>query len=978
MDNLPLELFDKIKKSIAGEVHYDFTTRLLYSTDASIYQIEPLGVVFPRSGDDIAACVELGLEYQTPIIARGAGSGLGGQAIGAGIILDTSRYLNRIIEFNAEERSIIVEPGVGISAMNRATLAYGLTFGPDPASADRATVGGAIANNATGAHSIIYGMAKDHVKSVDIVLGDGQTACFSTVDLAEANRHIQETSSSAEANLYRTALSIRQEYGELIRQRWPKVWRLAAGYALNYLLPWSASSPPQWFGKTEGLPYPPVEPDTLNLAALMAGSEGTLGIFKQLELNLVPCISQPSLGVFSFDSIAQACDAVPLILETYPSAIELIPGDLIRLARSVPAYAREMSFIQGTPAALFAVEYAHANTDSLRHCAAMLKQEVVIAESPAQQNQIWNVRKAGLGILQSQPGDAKAISFIEDLALPVEKLGYFVREMDHIVEENGTHANYYAHASAGCLHIRPLINLKQKRGIAAMREIAERAVALTLDLGGSVSGEHGLGMARSEWLERQYGKEIIGLFRQIKDAADPYGILNPGKILDAPPMDSHLRYGDDYRTKEWQTILDLSNQGGLSGAIEMCNGAGVCRKTEGVMCPSFQATKDEMKSTRGRANLLRGLISGKFPSRDMGEKAVYEALDTCLACKGCKSECPSAVDVARLKYEFFNHYYQTHRRQLRDTLFGYIGSLAPMGCLFAPLVNAGLSWKWVRKSGERFLGLASARKFPSFAPLTQVQWISKNCSSPQVLFLTDAFSHYFHPETEKAALCVLESLGIPVQVIPVIGAGRTLISKGFLEPASRHARRLVDAIHRIDPLGTLPVLGVEPSEIYTLRDEFPQFFPGDDYVMNLAERAWMIDEFLVRNDEEGKPRYTKLNERNRNIHEGKLVLLHGHCYQKARPPADDGFPIGVNASAALLRGVGYQVEVVDSGCCGMAGAFGYEKEHYAMSIAVGELALFPRMRQAKEDTILAAAGTSCRSQIEDGIARKAVHPICLI
>lgn len=978
MKNPPVELFKKIQNVINGEVRYDVTTRLLYSTDASIYQIEPLGVVFPRTGDDITAVVDIALAHRMPVIARGAGSGLGGQAIGAGIILDTSRYLNHIIEINPEEQTITVEPGLGLSALNREAAKYGLTFGPDPASADRAAVGGSIANNASGAHSIMYGMAIDHVISADVVLGDGGTAYLSQVNISEVERRIQEASHSAETDLYRAALNIRQNSGELIRQHWPKTWRLAAGYALNYLLAWSASRPPLWFGTDEQLSYPPVDRNSINLAALMAGSEGTLGIFRQLKLRLVPCIAKTRLGVITFDSIAQACDAVPILLETSPSAIELIPGDLIQLARSVPAYARQTSFVQGTPAAMLAVEYIDANTAALQKGAARLNREVIIAESPAQQKQIWNLRKVGLGILQSQPGDAKAVSFIEDLAVPVDKLGYFVREMERIVTENGTRANYYAHASAGCLHIRPLVNIKQKAGIAAMREIAERAVALTLDLGGSMSGEHGLGIARSEWLERQYGKEVMGLFRQIKNAADPHGILNPGKILDAPPMDSHLRYGADYREQSWQPVLDLSNQGGLSGAIEMCNGAGVCRKIEGVMCPSFQATKEEINSTRGRANLLRALISGKFPSASMAERAVYEALDLCLACKGCKSECPSGVDVARLKYEFFNHFYHSHRRRIRDYLFGYIGVLAPLGSLVAPLLNSVLGWMWVRKISEKLFGLASARKFPSFAPLTKVTPIKNNSRSPQVLFLTDSFSHYFHPETENAALRVLKEIGIEAAVIPVIGAGRTLISKSFLEPARNHARRLVEAIRRLDPEGIIPVLGVEPSEIYALRDEFPEFFPGDDYVMRLAQRAWMVDEFLVRNDEKGQPRYAKLNGGKQKKHEGKHVLLHGHCYQKARPPADDGFPTGVSASVELLRGMGYQVEVVESGCCGMAGAFGYEKEHYDISMAVGELALFPRMRAAATETILAAAGTSCRSQIEDGVERKTVHPICLI
>ncbi|MBN1536058.1 MAG: FAD-binding protein [Anaerolineales bacterium] len=974
------ELFHKIKKAIAGDVRYDLTTRLLYSTDASIYKIEPLGVVFPRDEDDLSACVNLAAEYQTPVIARGAGTGLGGQAIGAGIIIDTSRYLNRILEMNAQERTITVEPGLGLFELNRAAAEHDLMFAPDPASADRATVGGCIANNAAGAHSITYGMAIDHVVSADVVLGDGRTAHLAAVPLAEARRRAESDGESAEANLYRAALEIRQNSHELICRHWPKVWRTAAGYALNYLLPWSSSKPPQWYGNDIRLPYPPMTEDTLNLACLMAGSEGTLGVIKQIKLGLVPGEGSTILGIFAFDSIEQACEATPQILEYAPKTVELIPANLIQLVGSIPAYAHQLAFLPGGQANLLAVEFSELKVDQLQRCAIRLRKDVQIIRSPVQQKQVWEVRKMGLGIFQSKPGDAKTIACIEDLSVPVANLAQFVREIKRITAENGTSAIYYAHASAGCLHIRPLINLKIAEGVKALRQISEQAIALTLSLGGSVSGEHGLGIARSEWLERQYGSEIVALFRRVKNAADPGGILNPGKILDAHPMDSHLRYGQSYATQGWRTVLDLSNQGGLAGAIEMCNGAGVCRQTEGVMCPSFQVTMEEIYSTRGRANLLRAMISQGFPSSGEAERAVFEALDLCLACKGCKSECPSGVDIARLKYEYFNHYYRSHPRKLRDYLFGYIGWLAPLGSLFASVVNTTLGWKVIQKMSEGILGLSSSRTFPAFASWRSNADIRhpKNPSSPELLLLTDTFSRYFHPETEKKTLQVIKEIGMNVQVIPLIGAGRTLISKGFLEPARSHANHVVESIKRIDPEGKLPVVGIEPSEIYSLRDEYLDFFPGDAYIEKLAQRAWMIDEFLLRIGENGRPRYEKLAKSVGEKHRGKQVLLHGHCYQKARPPADDGFPVGVNASVELLNAFGYQVEVIDAGCCGMAGAFGYEKEHYTLSMAVGEQKLFPRIREASPDAILAACGTSCRSQIQDGVGRDAVHPICLI
>jgi Fe-S oxidoreductase len=470
------------------------------------------------------------------------------------------------------------------------------------------------------------------------------------------------------------------------------------------------------------------------------------------------------------------------------------------------------------------------------------------------------------------------------------------------------------------------------------------------------------------------------LFRQIKIAADPHNLLNPGKILDAPPMDTNLRYGGGYQANEWRTVMDYSRQGSLSGAIEMCNGAGVCRKEDGVMCPSFQVTRDEMHSTRGRANLLRAMISGKFPTDKLAETVVYQALDLCLACKGCKAECPSAVDMAKLRYEFANQYYKKHRRKLRDYLFGYIGRLAPLGSFFAPLTNKLLGSVAIRKILQQTLDLDSRRKFPSFASLRKIRHMtqSRNTGKPEVLFLTDSFSHYFHPETEAAGRRALEMLGLQVQVIPVMGTGRTLISKGFLEIAKQDAVRLLETINQLDPEGLLPVVGVEPSEVATLRDEFLDFFPGDEKVKKLARRAWMVDEFLIRPGKDGTSRISRINRSPDNGRPRLRVLLHGHCYQKAQPPAEDGYPTGVPATVAMLESLGYQVEVANSGCCGMAGAFGYEHEHYEISMKVGELSLFPAVRQSNPDIIVAASGTSCRSQIEDGTGKVPVHPVCLI
>jgi FAD/FMN-containing dehydrogenase/Fe-S oxidoreductase len=1014
----PIEdLSRALRKALRGEVRTDLTARLLYSTDASNYQIEPLGVVFPRNLDEINAAMEISASYGVPILARGAGSSLAGQAIGPALILDCSRYLTDILSIDAQARTATVEPGVVLDRLNLAARAYGLQFGPDPASAERATMGGSLANNATGSHSILYGMAADHLISTQVVLSDGSQALFETISLEEAQRIAgigrgEDTIHSREQALYKAAFEIRQKYERVIRQNWPRTWRRASGYNLNYLLHWSPSEPAQWRSYRPGgkwdIYYPPVPPDGLNLAPLVAGSEGTLAIIRTATVALVPVPEHTVLGVLAFPSVAEACDAVPEILEHGPSSVELIPQIMISAARSVPAYARMCGFVDelaaegDDPAALLAVEFSGDSIPHLREQVQTLGRGALLAETPQQQEQVWTVRKEGLGLLLSAVGNVKPWPSIEDLTVPVERLGEFVRQMEHIMAEHGTQAYFFAHASAGCLHIRPLLSLKEARGIATLRAIAEQAIALVISLGGSVSGEHGDGLARSEWLHDLFGEEIIGAFRMLKRAADPDWLLNPGKIVSQrsaerlPRMDINLRFGSDYRSAAWQPRLDFSRQAGLDGAIEQCNGAGVCRKSDGVMCPSFQATQDEMHSTRGRANLLRAMISGRFPDNQQAEKTVYEALDLCLACKGCKAECPSAVDMAKLKYEFLDRYYQRTPRRLRDYLFAYIDILAGLGARIAPLAN------WLtnspRLSGVRArgLGLSAQRKLPVLhsQPFSRqlnarnqpVSMASKTGES--VLLLCDAFNEYFYPQVAMAAVEVLEACGCSVQVLPVLGAGRTMLSKGFIEAAKKHATRLLEVVEKLDPQRQMAVVGLEPSEVYTLRDEYFDLLPADQRVPALAERAYMIDEYLIRPGNGDAARLVAAMAVNGSNASGEAsqpdatnqmkVLLHGHCYQKAQPPAADGYATGVPATRLMLENAGYAVELVESGCCGMAGAFGYEAEHFEVSMKVGELQLLPAVRQASPETIIAASGVSCQSQIEDGADRHARHPIELV
>jgi FAD/FMN-containing dehydrogenase/Fe-S oxidoreductase len=1014
-NTLPPEMVIELEQ-LLGHIRMDLTSRLLYSTDASIYQIDPLGVGFPRSQDELAGAVEISGRYGIPVLARGSGSSLGGQAIGPALILDCSRYLTKIIDIDPEQRTAIVEPGVILTTLNNSAAAFGLQFGPDPASAERATLGGSLANNATGAHSILYGMAADHLVSAEVVMADGSLAELKCMTLQSAAQEARNQSLVGE--FYRTALDIRERHKDAIQKNWPRTWRNASGYPLNYILPWSPTFPPQWEAQSgwvsktypgaQGLPYPPVPENHINLASLLAGSEGTLAVIRSAKLRLVPVPDHKVLGVLAYPTLAAACEAVPELLEYNPSAIELIPESLIRLARSLPAYAHQISFINqlftsNNPAALLVVEFSGDNPAYLLEMAKRLGPGVLLAETRQSQAQVWAVRKVGLGILNSRPGNIKPLAFIEDIAVPVEHLGQFVRGMENIFEEHAIQADFYAHASAGCLHIRPLLDLKSSQGKKHMRAVASQAVDLAITFGGTVSGEHGDGLARSEWLEQVYGSEIIQAFNKLKTAADPKGILNPGKIVQGngsgalPKMDDNLRYDDNYQPAGWQPIFDYSRQGslvnselvgeaGLIAAVEMCNGAGVCRKTGGVMCPSFQAKHDEMHSTRGRANLLRAMMSGRFPDIKAGERAVYEALDLCLACKGCKSECPSGVDMAKLRYEFLNHYYRKHRRRVRDYLFGYIGLVARLGYRFAPIANFIMSTAVFKKFGLLF-GLTPYRPFPKMAsrPLSYLARDLVEKGTPgqsSVLFLSDAFTDHFHPETGLAAIRVLRAAGYRVHLLPVSGAGRTLISKGFLPAAIVHAKRLINEVERIDPENVLPVVGVEPSEILTLRDEYHDMFPGEDIldrVDQLASRSYSIEEFLIRPGANGELRILRIGKQNRDNMINKMkVLLHGHCYQKAQPPAPDGYPSGVSATIAMLEAVGYDVKLIDSGCCGMAGAFGYETEHYDLSMDVGELGLFPAIRATGGETIIAAAGVSCQAQIQDGTQREAVHPIRLV
>jgi FAD/FMN-containing dehydrogenase/Fe-S oxidoreductase len=993
--SLLLDFTNELKERITGEIRTDLASRILYSTDASIYQMEPRGVVIPRSQEDLQAAVELAAKYKIPVLARGAGTSLAGQAIGDALILDCSRWLDSIVAIDPEAKTATVEPGVVLSKLNQAAAKYGLMYGPDPASGDRATLGGAIGNNGTGAHSLIYGMSADQLLSADVIMADGTAGRLGESSTLDNNLI---------SALHSSALTIREQYAGAIKRHWPRAWRNSAGYRLNYLLPWSFTKPSQWQGD-----YPAhLTPDTLNIAPLLAGSEGTLAIIRRAQISLVEKPRNTILVVLAYQSNADACDDVPRLLMHRPSAVELIPRFIIRQARSVPAYARQMGWVLGDPAALLVVEFSGDQPQALLDAARQLGDVLTIAEEKADQDRIWNVRKVGLGLLDSRPQSERPVAFIEDCAIPVEKLGEFVREVERILSAHGTEGGIYAHASAGCLHIRPILNLKTARGVSDLRSISEAVLALTLSLGGAMSSEHGDGLARSEFLEQTIGSELMEAMRLLKRAADPEGLLNPGKILDAPKMDKNLRYGPEYAAWVGNPNLSFARSGGLDMAIEQCNGQGSCRKSTGVMCPSYQATREEMHSTRGRANLLRAMIGGPWrihngrpvwvdglSSYDPGlVEAAAQALDLCLACKGCKAECPSGVDMAKLKFAFQDEYYKTHRRQWRDYVFGYFDVSAGLAASIAPLSNAMLAIPFVKKITAKTLGITDRRPFPKFSQ-HRSRLRRDNPGGKKIIFLPDAFARYIEPETEQAALDILSQCGYNVQILPVIGAGASLYSKGFIEAARQHAEKVLDALTKMDPDGTIPIVGIEPPEVYFLKGEFIDLLPErKSEIGTRLNHTWLMDEFLLRSEEFGnlrvvsKEREHELERQSQSETDfaSRRVRFHPHCHQRAEGLSEDGLPTGTSATVELLRSCGFAVELLDTGCCGMAGTFGYEAEHYELSMKVGELKLFPLLRQMGEQDILSenqrskilSSGAACRMQIRQGTGLEAIHPILLV
>ncbi len=941
---------------IQGEVRFDDVSRMLYSTDASNYQIDPIGVVIPRSTEDVIATVDLAASHQVPILPRGGGSSLAGQTVGAALVIDMSKYLNKVLAFEPEDKAITVEPGINLDMLNRQVKAHGLMFGPDPSSSNRATIGGVIGNNSAGAHSILYGMTSNHVRAARVQLANGGVVDLGPGTIADFER--RSGTDDALGRLLRQLLAFRTKHHDLIARDFPPHWRRATGYSLNEFL---------------------APDDLFNPAKLLASSEGTLATTLSATIGLVDIPPKTGLVLLQFEDLVEAMEAANTILETDPSAIELMDRMLIELTREQPLYSTQISFIHGSPAGILAVEYYGTSEAELQHkcdeLIALLRSRRVrlstdpqVLLDPKRQANVWSVRKAGLGLLMSVRGDAKPIPVIEDVSVPVEHLPEFVATVQQLVEKHGTTAAYYAHASAGCLHIRPLINLKTLSGVEAMVEMAHAAAEIARRFGGVMSGEHGDGLQRSELNEVIFGPELYAAMQEFKGVFDPDGLMNPGKVVNAPSMTEHLRYGPAYKPVQIKTNLSFEQEGGLIGAIEMCNGAAVCRKLKaGTMCPSFMATKDENDSTRGRANALRNALAGNvLTPADFASKKTYDTLDLCLSCKACKTECPSSVDMAKIKTEFLYQYHEKHGTPLRARLMGHIHTLSRIASPVAPLANLAMNTP-LAKPGMRMLGIARERKLSPFVSNTFVRrWHRYRKHTPvpnvtrgKVVYFHDTFATYNYPRIGLAAVKLLEAAGYEVIVEERRACcGRPMLSKGLVDAARKSARRNVQVLAPYAKQG-IPVIGTEPSCILTLRDEYRDLLPDDPDVEILAQQSFMIDEFLARLERDGDLGITwKSNT-------GPEVFFHGHCHQKAL--------IGIGPSMEILRAAGCRPTESGAGCCGMAGSFGYEQEHYEISKKVGEERLFPSIENTAMDVQLSVAGVSCRQQIEHFTGRGTRH-----
>ncbi|MCA1757471.1 MAG: FAD-binding protein [Bacteroidales bacterium] len=952
---------------LEGELMWDRVAKALYSTDASMYRESPAAVAIPRHRKDLKKLLAFASEQNVPLIMRGAGTSLAGQVVGKGIVVDISKYMNRIIEINPRERWIRVEPGVILEDLNRAVAEHGLFFAPETSTANRCTIAGMAGNNACGLHSLRYGSTREHTLEIEALLSDGTEVTFTEM----TGEEIEEISrqNTLEGKIYNSIVSILRNPGNRrdIINEYPErsVKRRNTGYALDLLLdmdPFTPGGPP------------------FNLSKMITGSEGTLVIITSLKLNLMPLPPKSkALCCVHLENRNEAFRANLIALKYDPDAVEMMDDKILQLTKDNLEQSRNRFFVEGDPGALLIVEFCRDTEEEIKTLCASMTDELrregygyafpVIRGSDIAR--VWNLRKSGLGVLSNMKGDARPVSLIEDTTVSVNLLPDYMKDFESMLATYGKECVYHAHIGTGELHLRPVLNLKDTDDVAIFRKMATDTALLVKKYRGSLSGEHGDGRLRGEFIPIMLGKNVYSLLEDVKKVFDPHSVLNPGKITATPPMDTFLRYTPGKKTADVETIFDFSGTGGFIRAIEKCNGSGDCLKSHlsgGTMCPSYMATRDEKNSTRARANALREFI-GNGNGADWNSREIYEILDLCLSCKGCKSECPSSVDITRLKAEYMQHWYDKHHIPLRSWFIANISFFNRLGSIFPPLFNLFVTNRYISGMVKYLLGFARQRRIPVIYSHTLRRWAKKNLPEinpekplGELLYFADEFTNYNDTMVGIKAIKLLTALGYRVIIPDHTLSGRAYFSKGLL----RRGKSLADKnISLLSNLVTRerPLVGTEPSAILSFRDEYPDLAVAEqkEAALTLASNTLLIEEFICREHREGKITADSFTDKKREI------LLHGHCQQKAIT--------GVASTIEMLSiPANYTIKEIKSGCCGMAGSFGYEKEHYDLSMKIGELILFPEVRSAGNEITVAAPGTSCRHQIMDGTGRTALHP----
>ncbi|MEI6086543.1 MAG: FAD-linked oxidase C-terminal domain-containing protein [Bacteroidota bacterium] len=961
------ELLKQFSQDFDGEFYFDTTMRTLYATDASAYREMPLAVAIPKTTRGIKELIRFAANNQTSLIPRTAGTSLAGQVVGNGIIVDVSKHFTKILEINEKEHWVSVQPGVIRDELNMFLKPYGLFFGPETSTANRAMIGGMVGNNSCGSNSIIYRSVREHLLEIKAILSDGSEAVFNELNLDAFHEKCEGT--NLEAFIYRNIRSILSNYDNQveIRKEFPKksVERRNTGYAIDVLL--------------DSAPFTAGEPN-FNFCKLIAGSEGTLAFITEIKLNLIPLPpKEQGLLCVHFNTIDESLRANLIALQYNPSASELIDHYILECTKDNIEQNKNRFFVQGDPGAILVIEFARNTKEEVIEIAKNVEKDMRAAglgyHFPllfgADSKKIWTLRKAGLGLLSNLPGDAKAVPVIEDTAVDVHDLPAYIRDFNEILKKHQLYSVHYAHAGSGEIHLRPIINLKTEEGNRLFRTIAEEIATLVKKYNGSLSGEHGDGRLRGEFIEQMVGKKNYQLLKQVKNIWDPQHLFNPNKIVDTPSMNTMLRYEPGQKTPTFNTIFRYHDQDVLQHA-EQCNGSGDCRKTEmsgGTMCPSFMATRDEKNTTRARANILREFLTHSDKINRFDHKEIYEVMDLCLSCKGCKSECPSNVDVAKLKAEFLQQYYDTNGVPLRSRLIANFGAISKLGSLVPNLYNYFVTNNFLSSLIKKTVGFAETRSMPTLHPTTLMKWYGKNKKATnknyngRVYLFCDEFTNYNDTNIGIKSILLLEQLGYEVIIPSHVESGRASLSKGLLRDAKKIANKNVSLLKDIISEDT-PLIGVEPSAILTFRDEYIDLV--DDHLFNdakaLSKNVKLIDEFLA--EEIAK----KHIDSSLFVADKKFIQLHGHCQQKAIS--------NIQSSVSVLSlPINYSVEIIPSGCCGMAGSFGYEKEHFELSQQIGELVLFPTIRKQANDVIIAAPGTSCRHQIKDGTGIKALHPV---